>query len=428
MTKDNTMQFQRIKGAEDFYPAEQAIREAIYNKLEEQSKKFGFQKVDMPAIETIKLLTAKSGEEVKQQIFVLEQKGSEELGLRFDLTVPMTRMFVAKQKELQKPVKWFSINKMWRYEAPQAGRQREFSQLSAELFGSDKPEADAQCLNLIIACLNSLGLTDKDFTIRINNRKLLEGLLLEVVSQDKLPDVVRIVDKSSKIGEIEFAQELNKLGIDLQKIEVIKKITKCQGNPSILASIKKELKPNALAMEGLTELENTLSFVDKKYITVNLSIARGLAYYTGNVYECFDKEGKYRALAGGGRYDQLVQLLGGEETPATGFAIGMETLRLLLEEKRKLPRIDLAPEYYIAPVNEAVIPKAMEIAQKLREKYTVDIDLMRRKLAKQFEYANALSAKKIVIIGEKDLKEGNVTVRELATGKEEKVPLDSLLQ
>jgi histidyl-tRNA synthetase len=422
------MQFQRIKGAEDFYPAEQAIREAIYNKLEEQSKKFGFQRVDMPVIETIKLLTAKSGEEVKQQIFVLEQKGSEELGLRFDLTVPMTRMFVTKQKELQKPVKWFSINKMWRYEAPQAGRQREFSQLSAELFGSDKPEADAQCINLIIACLNSLGLTDKDFTIRINNRKLLEGLLLEVVSQDKLPDVVRIVDKSSKIGEIEFAQELKKLGIDLQKIEVIKKITKCQGIPSILNSIKSELKPNALAMEGLTELEGTLALVDKKYITVNLSIARGLAYYTGNVYECFDKEGKYRALAGGGRYDQLVQLLGGEPTPATGFAIGMETLRLVLEEKGKLPQINISPEYYIAPVNEAVIPKAMEIAQKLREKYTVDIDLMRRKLAKQFEYANALGAKKIVVVGEKDLKDGNVTIRELATGKEEKVQLNSLLR
>jgi len=422
------MQFQRIKGAEDFYPTEQAIREAIYNKLEEQSRKFGFQRVDMPAIETIKLLTAKSGEEVKQQIFVLEQKGSEELGLRFDLTVPMTRMFVTKQKELQKPVKWFAINKMWRYEAPQAGRQREFSQLSVELFGSEKPEADAQCINLIIACLESLGLTNKDFTIRINNRKLLEGLLLEVVSQDKLPDVVRIVDKSAKIGEIEFAQELKKIGIDLQKIEVIKKITKCQGNPSILTTIKNELKPNALAMEGLTELENTLSFVDKKYITVNLSIARGLAYYTGNVYECFDKEGKYRSLAGGGRYDQLVQLLGGEPTPATGFAIGMETLRLVLEEKGKLPKVDIAPEYYIAPVNEAMIPKALEIAQKLREKYTVDIDLMRRRLVKQFEYANTLGAKKIIIVGEKDLAEGKVTIRELATGKEEKILLNNLIQ
>ncbi len=422
------MQFQRIKGADDFYPAEQAIREAIYAKLAEQARKFGFQRVDMPAIDTLKLLTAKSGEEVKQQIFVFEKKGSEELGLRFDLTVPMTRMFIAKQKELQKPVKWFSVNKMWRYEAPQAGRMREFTQLSAELFGTDKPEADALCINLIIACLESLGLTEKDFTIRINNRKLLEGLLLEVTSQEKLPDIVRIVDKSNKIGEIEFAQELKKLGLDLQKIEVIKKITKCQGSPSILATIRKELKPNALATEGLNELENVLQFVDKKYITINLSIARGLAYYTGNVYEAFDKQGKYRALAGGGRYDELVQLLGGEPTPATGFAIGMETLRLLLEEKGKLPKAEIGPDYYVAPVNEDMIPKALEIAKKMREKYTVDIDLMRRKLVKQFEYANTLGAKKIIIVGEKDIKENKVTVRELATGKEEKIPLNTLLQ
>jgi len=377
------MKFQRIKGVEDFYPQEQAIREAIYAKLAEQAKKFGFQSVDVPVVETLKLLTAKSGEEIKQQLFTLEKKGTEEMALRFDLTVPMTRMFVAKQKEMPKPVKWYSINKNWRYEAPQKGREREFTQLSVELFGSDKAEADATCINLIIACMESLGLTEKDFSIRVNNRKLLEGLLLEVTSQDKLPDVVRLVDKSNKIGEIEFAKELKNIGLDLQKIEVIKKITKCQGDASILATIKKELKPNGLATEGLEELERVLQYVDKKYITVNLSIARGLAYYTSIVYECFDKEGKYRALAGGGRYDQLVQLLGGDPAPAGGFAIGMETLRLLLEEKGKLPKVSTGPDYYIAPINEAMIPKALEIANVLRKKNNVDIDLMRRKLTKK---------------------------------------------
>ncbi|MEM3154834.1 MAG: histidine--tRNA ligase [Candidatus Woesearchaeota archaeon] len=422
------MQYQRIKGAEDFYPKEEALREYIYRKLDEQARKFGFQRVDMPAIETVKLLTAKSGEEIRQQIFVLEKRGTEELGLRFDLTVPMTRMFVAKQRELPKPVKWYSINKMWRYEAPQAGRLREFSQLSVELFGTDKPEADAQCINLMIACFEALGLTSKDITIKINNRKLLEGLLLEVVSQDKLADVVRIIDKSGKIGEIEFAQELKKLGIDLQKIEVIRKITRCQGPASILSTIKNELKPNALAIEGLAELEKTLALVDKKYMTVNLSIARGLAYYTGNVYECFDREGKYRALAGGGRYDQLVQLLGGEVTPATGFAIGMETLRMLLEDKKLLPKVDIGPEYYVAPVNEKLNEKAREIVNAIRKKTTADIDLMRRGLTKQIEYAAAIGAKKIVIVGEKDLAENKITVRELESGKEEKVLLRTLLQ
>ncbi len=420
------MEFQRIKGAEDYYPKEQAIRKEIALRLAQQARKYGFLEVDTPAIETIKLLTAKSGEEIKEQLFVFEKKGAEELGLRFDLTVPMTRMFVAKQKELQKPVKWFSVNKMWRYEAPQKGRLREFAQLSVELFGSDKPESDALCLNLLISCLTSLGLTGKDFTIKINNRKLLEGLLLEITSQEKLPAIVRIIDKSNKIGPVEFMEELKKTGMDLQKIEIVKKIIACKGGIKILNAIRKDLKPNAMAAEGLTELENTLKLVDNDYITVDLSIARGLAYYTGNVYECFDKEGKYRALAGGGRYDQLVQLFGGEATPATGFAIGMETLTLLLAEKGLLPKTSIGPDYYVAPVNEKMIEKAMEITAKLREKYIVDIDLMRRKLSKQFEYADSIGAKKIVIVGDKDIKEEKVTIRELSTGKEEKISLNKL--
>ena len=218
------MEFQRIKGAEDYYPQEQATRKEIALKLSQQARKYGFLEVDTPAIETIKLLTAKSGEEIKEQLFVFEKKGAEELGLRFDLTVPMTRMFVAKQKELQKPVKWFSVNKMWRYEAPQKGRLREFAQLSVELFGSDKPESDASCINLLVSCLKSLGLSSKDFTVKINNRKLLEGLLLEIITQEKMPAVVRIIDKSGKIGLVEFAEELKKTGIDLQKTEVITRI------------------------------------------------------------------------------------------------------------------------------------------------------------------------------------------------------------
>jgi histidyl-tRNA synthetase len=203
---------------------------------------------------------------------------------------------------------------------------------------------------------------------------------------------------------------------------------KLQGPPSILSSVRSELKPNALATEGLNELENVLRFVNNKYITINLSIARGLAYYTGNVYEAFDKQGKYRALAGGGRYDELVQLFGGEPTPATGFAIGMETLRLLLEERGKLPKVETGPEYYVAPITEDTLPKAMEIVKALRKKSSADIDLMRRKLTKNIEYAAAIGAKKIVIVGEKDLKEDKVTIRELATGKEEKTPLNKILQ
>lgn len=419
------MTYQSVKGMEDYYPPDYATYKYIVDKLAEEARKYGFQQVSTPAAETMKLLTAKSGEEVKQQIFVLEQRGTEELGLRFDLTVPMTRMFVTKQKELQKPVKWFQAAPMWRYEAPQAGRQREFTQLSVELFGSDKPEADATCINLIISCMESFGLKSKDVKIKINNRKLLEGLLLEAIPKEKLEEATRIIDKSSKIGEVAFTQELQKTGIKDQAIEVIKKIIKIQGPPASLDKIK-ELKPNELANAGLKELQETLKYVNGEYILVDLSIARGLAYYTGNVFECFDVQGKYRALAGGGRYDQLVGLFGGDETPATGFAIGTTTLTLLLNDRKLIPKQNAGPEYYIAPVNNTMLPKALEIAERIRKRTSVDVDLMQRKLAKQIEYADSIGAQKIVIVGEKDLAEGNVTVRELATGNEQKYPVNKL--
>ena len=418
------MQYQPVKGMEDYYPKEFAIREWLSTALAEEARKFGFVQVSSPALESLKLLTAKSGEEVKDQIFLTERKGSEELGLRFDLTVPMTRMFVAKQREMQKPVKWFAIAPMWRYEAPQKGRAREFMQLSVELFGSSNPEADATCINLIISCMEKIGLTSKDITLKINNRKLIEGLLEELAPAKDVPEVVQLIDKSAKISEADFKKQLQALGI--KKPEEVQKITMTKGNPEILAQVKK-FKLNALAKQGLEELENTLALVDKKYITIDLSIARGLAYYTGNVFECFDREGKYRALAGGGRYDELVKIFGGEPTPATGFAIGLTPLTVMLTEKGLIPELKVGPEFYVAPVNDKVLQKAIDIVQKLRSQgKSTDIDLMRRKLDKQFDYAISIGAKKIVIVGEKDLAQNQVTIRELKTGKEEKVPIRNI--
>ena len=249
------MKYQKVKGMEDYYPQEEAVKNAIKNALAEEARKFGFSQVDTPAMETIKLLTAKSGEQVREQIFVLEKKGSEELGLRFDLTVPMTRMFTTKQRELQKPVKWFSIAPMWRYEAPQKGRAREFMQLSCELFGSENPEADATCLNLIIACLERFKLSSKDVQIKINNRKLLEGLLLSVAPKNKTEELIQIIDKVDKVTDVEFADLLKNAGLDDKKIETVRDIISYKGPPQVLDKLKKEMKLNELAEKGLEELE-----------------------------------------------------------------------------------------------------------------------------------------------------------------------------
>ncbi|MBI4145403.1 histidine--tRNA ligase [Candidatus Woesearchaeota archaeon] len=419
--------FQPVKGTEDFYPEKKAVQIAMFDTLRASAKSFGFQEVESPAMEPLSLLTAKSGEEIKSQLFTLEKKGVEELALRFDLTVPFTRMFVTKQKALPKPVKWFGISRMWRYEAPQKGRFREFYQLSVELFGSNRPEADAEIINLAIDCMNRFKLTSQDFMVRINNRKLLEGLLLQAgVAQGKLESVTRAIDKRGKVTEDDFTKLLLDDGLNQEVADAIKKVVAIQASPIEAIQKIKQLKLGKEAELGLVEFENVLAFLNPDYIVVDLSLARGLAYYTGTVFELSDRQGKYRAIAGGGRYDNLVELFGGEPCPAVGFAIGDKTLWLLLEEKGKLPLVDIGPEYYLISVTDEVRPAVVKLAAKLSRKTSCDLDLMGRKLTKQLEYANAIGARKVVVIGPNELKTGMAKVKDMKSGNETTIGIDHL--
>lgn len=416
----NKMKYQAPKGMEDMYPEEKAIQQKIFQVFRDVATRYGYNEVDSPAMESFKILSAKSGEEIKEQIFMIEKRGSENLGLRFDLTVPITRLFVTKQRELVKPVKWFSVNKMWRYEAPQKGRLREFNQLSVELFGSARPEADAELLNMIIDIMTGLGLTDKDFFIKINNRKLLEGILLTIIKKNQLDDVTRVIDKWKKLTDNEFEQELIDLGLDNFKIERIRHAIQFNGKPSkVLKEIKKHFAeiPEE-TKKGIDEMENICKLISDKFIVLDLSVARGLAYYTGTVFEVFDRKEMFRSMAGGGRYDNMVELFGGESCPATGFAIGEAVTKLVLKECNKLPEPDIGPDYFISIVSQDVLPDAMRLAKKLRKKHKVDMDLMGRKVKKQFEYAKSIGAKNIIVIGPDEVKAKEYKVRNLATGKE----------
>ncbi|MDO8661279.1 MAG: histidine--tRNA ligase [Candidatus Woesearchaeota archaeon] len=417
------MKYQAVKGMRDWYPEQKAVLSSIFDVLRITAQRFGFQEIESPAIESAQLLTAKSGEEIKQQLFVCEKKGSEELALRFDLTVPFTRMLVQKQGELPKPVKWFGISRMWRYEAPQKGRLREFYQLSVELFGCEKPDAEAECLQLLVSCLKNLGLQEKDFIIRLNNRKLLEGILKNYVREDKIDDAVRLIDKSSKISKEDFDFELAKI---TNQGDMIQQLVSIKGKPAEVLPKLKALKLNEEAQQGLVELEAVTDLLDLNCIRIDLSLARGLAYYTGTVFECFDSGQSLRAIAGGGRYDNLVQVFGGQACAAVGFAIGDVTLSLLLEEKGLLPKPDLKPEYYVCAVSDLVRAKAREIADKLRRTTRVEIDLMNRKFSKQMECANNLGVKKTIIVGEEELMQKKVRIKDMRTGAEELVLIDAL--
>jgi histidyl-tRNA synthetase len=397
------------KGTTDFTPQEMNLRTQVFNTLRKTSESYGFNEVEPPAFETLATLTKKSGEETINQIFTLEQKGSEKFGLRFDLTVPITRMFIEKQREIPKPAKWFGLSRMWRYERPQAGRLREFYQLSVELFGSKNPEADAEVINLAINCLTNLKLTKDDFYVRINNRKLLQGLLEEYTTKENIEKLIALVDKKDKLRPEDFLASLKDLNI--KNPEELKKLLETDNID--------EIKPNSeLAKEGLKELKEVIKLSNKDFLKVDLTVARGLAYYTGTVFELFDKSGKYRALAGGGRYDNMVKLFGGEDCPATGFGLGYSTLSLLLKDKGLMPEAKSNIDYYIATISQDVKEDAIQIANKLREKYNVSIDLMQRNLGNQFKYANSIKAKKVIVIGPDEIKKGKVNIKDMATGEQ----------
>lgn len=406
------MGFKKIKGTTDFYPEEQLVQDKIFAILKKKAENFGFEHVEPPAIENMQLLTAKSGEEIRGQIFPIEKRGKEEMGLRFEFTASIARMFVEKQKALQKPVKWYSFNKAWRYERPQSGREREFFQFNAELLGSKDYMADAEVINLAIDILKGLGLQKNDFFVKLNNRKLLQGLLLEACTEDKVAQAIRIIDKKEKITKEEFEKELRDVGVEAEGIKRIHNIL------GLSWSDLAEFDMNDIARQGYNELKAVLELTYNDYIRFDISVARGLDYYTGTVFEIFDSNEEFRSLCGGGRYDTMIEIFGGESCPATGFGMGYSTVKLFLEKKGLLPKAEKEIDYLVVSVNEEYKEKAFDVCSKLRKNNSVLIDLMGRSLAKQMKYANQVNAKHVVFVGEEEVKSGKVKIKNMKTGDE----------
>ncbi len=421
------MAFSKVKGTSDYFPEDMRVKNYVFGKLSDTARRFRFEEISFPAIETMQLLTKKSGEEIKQQIFRIEKQGKEELGLRFEATATSARMFIERQKQIPKPVRWFCLISNWRYERPQKGRDREFFQFNAEIYGCADARADSEVISLAIESLKSLGLKEEDFVVKINNRKLLSGFIMAVSKKKAIEGIIRIIDKRQKITPKEFHDELAAEGLDGKSIEKLERFIGLDDINEIECLALET--GNELAAEGIAELKGVFSCVKcYKNVRVVPSIARGLDYYTGTVFEIFDVAGKYRSLAGGGRYDNMIEIFGGQPEAATGFAIGYSTVSLLLRENNLLPALDEEVDYYVACVNAMTAESAFEIASMLRKKYIVGSDIVGRQLKKQFNEANVMKAKKVVIIGEEELKSGSLKVKDMASGEEKTVKIERFLK
>ena len=392
----------------DLYPEEKRIQNYLFNIFKTISLKYGYEEIEPPILESADIYK-KSGQEIPQQMYTFKDKSSRLLALRPETTPSIARMI--QNKSLQLPIKWFSISRCFRYEREQTGRAREFDQFNLDIIGSSSMQADAETIKTLIEILKALKLTKKDFFIRISNRKLIEDLL-KSINIKNIKEVSRIIDKKDKLSEKDFKLALKDLKLSNQQILQLQKILKI----SSLNKIK-------IQSQGLQELKEVFAYLKsykiQDYCKLDLSIMRGFDYYTSTVFEAFDSKKQFRAIAGGGRYDNLASF------PGVGYGLGDKILTLVLESKNKLPSLKKQIDYYIAPVSKSIIPKAIQIAEKLRKNYTVEIDLLNRNLTKQIRYASSIT-QNLIIVGEKDLKNKKITLRNLKTGKEKKILISKL--
>ena len=412
-----------LKGFREFYPDEMSARRAVTETIEDRIRRYGFREIGTPALERTELYTDKSGEEIVEELYAFEDKGGRRVAMTPELTPTVARMVVAKGGALRKPIKWFSTRSFWRYEQVQQGRFREFYQTNVDIFGSDRPEADAEILAAAADIMTDLGLSGEDFEFRVSHRDILGGLLESIDSNVETADAIRAVDKREKIDTQEYYELLTEAGLTRSEAESFDSVLGTDDLGDLVAFA--ETDRVEAAVENLRAvLDATAAFGAREYCTVSLETARGLDYYTGVVFECFDTAGEVsRSVFGGGRYDNLIEGYGGKPTPAVGVGIGHETLSLLCQRAGAWPEESTETDYYVLTVGDTR-EVALEIARELRELgHTVESDLTGRGFGDQLSYADGINAETVVIVGEQDLEDDAVTIKDMESGDQTQVPL-----
>ncbi len=413
------------KGTRDFYPEDMAIREYIFSTWEKSCKKYGFEKFDAPLFESLELFTQKSGDEIEKQLYSFEDKGGRKIALRPEMTPSLARMVANKGMALKKPVRWYSIPRLFRYEKMQKGRLREFFQLNMDILGIDSTTADADLIAAAIGMMKDLKLDNSDFSVRVSSRDLLEELFLHTgVEKEKLPALYSLLDKLHKLPEEEFSRQLLDTCGSEDMAEKIEKVLKVKTLEDI-RSINSEL-PSLRVLDELFTLLKAYGF--SEYVEFDIGIVRGLAYYTGIVFELFDKKRSMRAIAGGGRYDKLVGLYGGPDTPAIGFAAGDVVLLDLLKEKGVLPNLPGRSNIFIVTFDKSKPELAIAATQLMREAgFSAEYSLKPGNINKQMKQADAAGAKIVIFVGGDEESQGKVKVKNMIDGCDELIEKSNLI-
>ena len=416
---------QGVRGTRDFYPEDMRLRNWLFDNFTNASLLHGFEEYDAPVLEYEELYTRKQGEEITQQLYNFQDKGNRKVALRPEMTPSLARMVMARAGGLPMPIKWFSIPQCWRYERTQRGRGREHYQWNVDIWGTTEISADAELISVLVTFFEGIGLTAKDIVIRVSSRKVLEEVLGSLgMRGDVFAQTCVIVDKMGKLSSDVIEEQLSGLGHDSEVITTIQSVLGIKD----MNGLQEALKDESMAVSELNFLFDAIdSYGISEWVEFDASIVRGLAYYTGAVFEAHDKAGKFRAICGGGRYDKLLSTLGGKDLPATGFGFGDMVIMELLAEKDLIPELVSDIDDTVIPLNSDLRNAAVMVAASLRNSgRTVDLVLEDKKMKWVFKHAERIGAKRLVLLAPDEWSRKMVKVKDLDTGEESEISLNDI--
>ena len=416
---------QPVKGTRDFFPDEMRVRNWLFQVWRSVSEQAGFEEYDTCVLEHEELYIRKAGDEISKQLYSFEDKGGRRLSLRPEMTPSLARLVLQRTKSLLFPIKWFSMPQCFRYERMTKGRRREHFQWNADIIGQPDMVAEAEILMLLISACESMGLSAKDIRVFINDRRILNAILSQLNVTEKLHSAILVImDKRDKVSPETLGTMLKDVGMTSSQVQHLNEyLTKTN-----LQKLKEELQHT----EGIDELQHLLQLMDtagySDYLQFDISIVRGLSYYTGAVFEINSPEKQHRAICGGGRYDSLLSTYGGKSVPAVGFGFGDVVVLDVLRELERFPELTRTLDYTIIPFDNEQVGIALKIANELRSKGAiVDCNFSMKKMKKSLHEANESGAKFAILLFPEELKQEKVVIRDMQLREQNPINIKDLI-
>ncbi|MFP4616603.1 MAG: histidine--tRNA ligase [Candidatus Paceibacterota bacterium] len=420
MPKKSKLSTDNYKGVRDFYPEDHQAQRYIYSKAEEVVEKFGYQEYNASPLEYHEIYKAKSGEEIaEEQTYTFEDRGGRIVSLRPEMTPTAARMVAKKSRELRFPVRWYSITNIFRYENPQKGRLREHYQLNADIFGGTSEEADMEMIFLVNEIMNNFGATPKDFTIYINDRRILQELFTNYeIEKSTGHQISKLLDKKDKMSESAFQEEMLRY-LDPETTEDL--LNDLSSSANILAKLDK----NNLAMSRMMEILGKLQEVGVSNVSFEPTLVRGFDYYTGLVFEVTDTDpSNPRSLFGGGRYDSLVSHFSDRDIPAVGFGLGDVRLLEFLKIHSLLPQFTPTTDLVICRAGNYSYTERHALASSFRDQgIRTEVDISGKKLKDQISSVSKKCIPFVAVMGEKEEQKEKINIKHLPSGEERTLSL-----